>query len=369
MTSDTRFMYDGWNLIAELEMNQQSQIPHLKASYAWGLDLSGTAQGAGGVGGLVFTALYSTTQTIANNSQPSPTATLAPGCDGNGNILAWLDCASGQVVARQENDPFGNVILQEQAPSVAGRLGFGFSTKYTDAETGWCYYGFRYYSSELGRWLNRDPIGARGGINLYRMVGNDAVNRWDYLGLEPPNFGIPIPDDLKGKDCIVHLLQMDGNDAIHSMTTHKPANGAVVGNPGADIRPDGTLSPGLIPRASEKTKTTEIYLCCCLNDGEKANFEGAKKRQEIPGSPEEPAPGPGSSCTSSGCGTWSAWRNAGVGGVLDPSTGQSIDPKYLNRPNGGRPLNPEHQHDTPDILRNMLRDKCRLVRTVTPYKP
>jgi RHS repeat-associated protein len=44
-------------------------------------------------------------------------------------------------------------------------------------------YGFRYYSPELGRWPSRDPIGERGGLNLYGMVGNDPVNRWDYLGL------------------------------------------------------------------------------------------------------------------------------------------------------------------------------------------
>lgn len=32
-------------------------------------------------------------------------------------------------------------------------------------------------------WPSRDPIGERGGINLYGMVGNDSVNGWDYLGL------------------------------------------------------------------------------------------------------------------------------------------------------------------------------------------
>ena len=45
------------------------------------------------------------------------------------------------------------------------------------------YYGFRYYHPETGRWLSRDPIEERGGVNLYGMVGNDPVNRWDYLGL------------------------------------------------------------------------------------------------------------------------------------------------------------------------------------------
>jgi uncharacterized protein RhaS with RHS repeats len=32
--------------------------------------------------------------------------------------------------------------------------------------------------------VNRDPIEERGGVNLYGMVGNDPVNRWDVLGLD-----------------------------------------------------------------------------------------------------------------------------------------------------------------------------------------
>jgi uncharacterized protein RhaS with RHS repeats len=36
----------------------------------------------------------------------------------------------------------------------------------------------------MGRWISRDPIEERGGLNLYGMVGNDPVNQWDYLGME-----------------------------------------------------------------------------------------------------------------------------------------------------------------------------------------
>jgi RHS repeat-associated protein len=60
---------------------------------------------------------------------------------------------------------------------------FRFSTKYVDAETGLYYYGYRYYSVELGRWWTRDPIGERGGFNLYGFVRNNGVNAVDILGL------------------------------------------------------------------------------------------------------------------------------------------------------------------------------------------
>jgi RHS repeat-associated protein len=56
------------------------------------------------------------------------------------------------------------------------------STKYHDTETDLYYYGYRYYSSELGRWLNRDPIEEEGGLNLYGYVGSNPINNIDYLG-------------------------------------------------------------------------------------------------------------------------------------------------------------------------------------------
>jgi hypothetical protein len=44
------------------------------------------------------------------------------------------------------------------------------------------YYGYRYYSPTLGRWINRDPIGEFGGMNLYAIVDNAAVNSVDPVG-------------------------------------------------------------------------------------------------------------------------------------------------------------------------------------------
>ncbi len=44
------------------------------------------------------------------------------------------------------------------------------------------YYGTRYYNANLGRWINRDPIGEQGGLNVYAFCNNDSINKWDYLG-------------------------------------------------------------------------------------------------------------------------------------------------------------------------------------------
>ena len=41
----------------------------------------------------------------------------------------------------------------------------------------------RFYSPDLGRFLQPDPIGFRGGNNLYRYCGNNPVTGWDPFGL------------------------------------------------------------------------------------------------------------------------------------------------------------------------------------------
>jgi RHS repeat-associated protein len=94
--------------------------------------------------------------------------------------------SGGGFAAAYEYDPFGN--LQNAQGSYAGANPFGFSTKFTDAETGLVYYGMRYYSPTLGRFLNRDPIEEAGGLNLYAFCGNDGVNRFDLLGMDGDTF-------------------------------------------------------------------------------------------------------------------------------------------------------------------------------------
>jgi hypothetical protein len=42
--------------------------------------------------------------------------------------------------------------------------------------------GHRYYDAAAGRWINRDPIGYAGGINLYGYVGNNPINAFDPSG-------------------------------------------------------------------------------------------------------------------------------------------------------------------------------------------
>ncbi|MFN4874211.1 MAG: RHS repeat-associated core domain-containing protein [Akkermansiaceae bacterium] len=170
VATETWFFSNGWNV--ELERN----AINLTKRMTWGLDLSQSLQGAGGVGGLVM---------VEDLTSVIPAAYF-PTYDGNGNITAWVN-ASGTVVARQRYDAFGNIIAQTgTAPS-----NYGFSTKPMDQVTGLLYYGYRFYDPETGRWPSRDPIEEEGGINLYGFVGNDGVNKIDMLGKAqlPPGLG------------------------------------------------------------------------------------------------------------------------------------------------------------------------------------
>jgi len=176
--TNRKFIYEGWNLIAELNAAAGNA---LLRTYAWGLDLSGSKQGAGGVGGLVA---------IREGGN-----TFLPAYDGNGNVMGMttaaavtftingntVSYAAGSLVAAYEYDAFGQT-LRETGPYAASNP-IRFSTKYTDTETGLLYYGYRYYSPSLGRFINRDPIGEQGGRNQYAFVGNNGVSRVDMLGL------------------------------------------------------------------------------------------------------------------------------------------------------------------------------------------
>jgi len=94
--------------------------------------------------------------------------------DGKGNVTALLN-ASGVVAATYQYDPFGLPVVPANSLSQPMQ----FSTKPYDEETGLSYYGYRFYAAGIGRWMTRDPIGERGGINLYGFVGNDPINLVD----------------------------------------------------------------------------------------------------------------------------------------------------------------------------------------------
>ena len=170
VTEDLKFVSDPvWfgRHLAELNATNHALV----RSYVWGLDLSETLDGAGGVGGLLW---------IRMASGPA-SGTHFVTYDGNGNVWQLVSASTGTETARYEYGPFGEP-LRASGPQAANP--FRFSTKYQDDETGLLYYGHRYYAPSTGRWPNRDPLGELGGVNLYGFVANDPITTIDALGLK-----------------------------------------------------------------------------------------------------------------------------------------------------------------------------------------
>ena len=168
------YTWDDYNIIAEVECRESG----VTTTYnLWGLDLSGTIQGAGGIGGLL--AVYSP---LTVGEGQSEGGTALPCYDANGNITEYLS-TNGTIYAHYEYSPFGEIVIQSGA--LASTFTHRFSTKPWCAITGLSEYLFRKYSPCIGRWLNRDPIEERGGINLYLYLQNFTVNKIDNLGLKP----------------------------------------------------------------------------------------------------------------------------------------------------------------------------------------
>ena len=98
--------------------------------------------------------------------------------DGLGSIIK-LTNASGSVVQSYSYDAFGNIT--SGTPTITQP--YTYTAREYDPETGLYFYRARYYDSKAGRFLTRDPIGFKGGINFYSYTGNNPVNRVDPLGL------------------------------------------------------------------------------------------------------------------------------------------------------------------------------------------
>ncbi len=161
------FVYDGWLLVVERVELGNGQFDQI--DYWWGKDISGTLDGASGIGGLLY---------LRKNGCD----VYVPLYDGHGNVVQYVD-KQGLIVASYAYDAFGNTIRKDGVK--ADELKMRFSTKYHDDESGLYYFGRRFYSPRIARWISRDPAEEDGGANLYAFCGNDFVNKVDVMGERP----------------------------------------------------------------------------------------------------------------------------------------------------------------------------------------
>ncbi len=190
-TNAVYYVYDGNLVIQERDINN---LP--TTTYTRGNDLSGSLEGAGGIGGL-----------LARTAQSYVDAPMAGHgfyhADGNGNITMLIN-SSQAIVAKYLYDAFGNVLSKSGLLADANL--YRFSSKEAHLDSGLLYYLYRYYDPNLQRWPNRDPFLESGfeternsitreiwsfmqpserleGLNLYGFVRNNSPNVVDPDGL------------------------------------------------------------------------------------------------------------------------------------------------------------------------------------------
>ena len=157
-TSEKRRVYDGMNVVQERDSTNAPV-----AFYTRGSDMGG------GIGGLLA-------RSVPNGQN---TDHFFYHYDGRGNVVQLTD-SNQATAASYKYSAFGTV---SSSGAQANANPYQFSTK--EVVGGLVYFGYRFYSPGMGRWLNRDPIREIGGLNIYGFVSNNPVSQLDRLGLQP----------------------------------------------------------------------------------------------------------------------------------------------------------------------------------------
>ena len=156
------FVYDGWNMVKEIKIKEANAVDRF---YIWGIDISQSLQGAGGIGGLLASSNGSLIYSYF--------------LDASGNVGQKIENKIGTIKKNFEYEPFGKILAIISGENDT----YQYGTKVLDKEMDALYYGYRYFYPEIGRWMKKDPIAETGGLNLYSFANNNGINFNDILGL------------------------------------------------------------------------------------------------------------------------------------------------------------------------------------------
>jgi RHS repeat-associated protein len=160
----TLYIWDGMDIIATANADGS-----IREYYTRGIGI------AGDVGSLVAEMRFENGVSVSTTYLHS---------NWRGDVVMATD-SSGAVIGEYAYTTFG----EQLSSSGSYTPRFTFSSKESDA-SGLVYFGFRYYSPVLCRWISADPIGEAGGINLYQFCRNNPVNRVDLDGYAPQLIGV-----------------------------------------------------------------------------------------------------------------------------------------------------------------------------------
>jgi len=113
-------------------------------------------------------------------ARSTATGTVFYGYDGSGNVTTLTD-GTGATVGSYTYDAWGNTTSSSGAKAQENPY------RYFGKEqlAGFYYYGYRFYSPGMGRWINQDPLGELGGLNFYCFNNDSPTNYVDPDGACP----------------------------------------------------------------------------------------------------------------------------------------------------------------------------------------
>jgi RHS repeat-associated protein len=100
--------------------------------------------------------------------------------DHLGSVRLVVNVSDGTIAQQLDYDEYGNITQNTNSDFQP----FGYAGGLYDAQIKLVRFGARDYDASVGRWTCKDPIGFKGGINLYNYVINNSINDIDPKGTD-----------------------------------------------------------------------------------------------------------------------------------------------------------------------------------------
>ncbi|EKY9978277.1 RHS repeat protein, partial [Shigella flexneri] len=179
-----RYVYDALGRRTEKQHISPDGKPYNRTKFLWdGMRLAQESRPEG-TGSLYIyrdQGSYEPLARVDKAGKEGPNRILYFHTDVNGAPEEMTD-SDGKIVWETGYQVWGNTIQEKDHGGVEQNL--RYQGQYLDRETGLHYNLHRYYDPDVGRFMVTDPIGLRGGLNLYSYAPN-PLKYADPLGLTP----------------------------------------------------------------------------------------------------------------------------------------------------------------------------------------
>ena len=175
--------------------------------------------------------------------------------DHLGSVREVFDVVSGTPTreARYSYDPYGRTTLA----SGSNLATFQYTGDYYHATSGLCLTKYRAYDPNTGRWINRDPQGEHGGLDLYGYCGDDPMLFIDPTGLAPTMDVTPTDKNGLDSQQVDVSIKCSGCKNVEFIQTVQVDTGPInVDNPGN--KPGDPFYHNLIAKGANGTDPTTM---------------------------------------------------------------------------------------------------------------